>query len=45
MTIVLRATKGTPLTADEMDGNFKEIVKRLEMLEGAETIPEDFYTH
>ncbi|MBY0501449.1 MAG: hypothetical protein K2P93_05550 [Alphaproteobacteria bacterium] len=33
MSIIYRATKGAPLSADEIDGNFKELEERLTHLE------------
>jgi hypothetical protein len=33
MTIVYRIEKGAPLTAEELDNNFKDLHKRLEALE------------
>ncbi len=33
MVVVYRAEKGAPLTCDELDGNFRELVERVERLE------------
>lgn len=33
MTIIYRAQKGAPLTIEELDGNFKDLEKRLETVE------------
>lgn len=33
MSIIYRAEKGAPLTADEIDGNFRELESRLKILE------------
>jgi hypothetical protein len=38
MTITLRTEKGSPLTFDELDGNFFELDSRLNQLEAAEVI-------
>ena len=36
MSIILRSEKGAPLTIEEMDGNFRELLIRLEKLENGE---------
>ena len=33
MVVILREQKGTPLTSIEVDGNFKELMTRIELLE------------
>ncbi len=37
MTITYRSLKGSPLTSDEIDTNFKELETRLKQLEGHPT--------
>ena len=41
MTIIYRESKGAPLTATEIDGNFHELVQRIEKLENLDTVRED----
>ena len=44
MAIVYREEKGSPLTAAEMDGNFRALERRIIALEGERESPESIAT-